>query len=76
MEELLKQMEVQAKKDLAALLKNQLDLAFEVATKVAAEKLKAAIPGQVDDAIIDMVVPALSPIVKAELLKAIAELEK
>ena len=76
MEELLKQMEAQAKKDVAALLKNQVELAFEVAVAHAAEEIKAKIPGQIDDAVISLIVPVVVPVIKAELVKAIEQLEK
>lgn len=76
MEELLKQMEAQAKKDVALLLKNQVALAFDKAVAVGAEKIKVSISGPIDDAIIDLVVPVLTPVLKAELLKLIEELEK
>lgn len=75
MEELLKQMEAQAKKDVAALLKNQVALAFEVAVAQGASKLKEAIKGPVDDAVIDLILPAIVPVLKAELVKAIEQLE-
>lgn len=75
MEELLKKMEAQAKKDVAALLKNQIELAFEAAVLHAAEEVKAKIPGTVDDAIISIVVPVVVPVIKAELLKQIEKLE-
>lgn len=75
MEELLKQMEAQAKKDLALALKNQIAIAYDVAVKEATGKVKEAIPGQVDDVIIDMVVPAITPLIKQELIKVIEKLE-
>jgi hypothetical protein len=75
MEELLKQMEVQAKKDLALALKNQIEIAYDAAVKEAAGKVKEAIPGQVDDVIIDMIVPAIAPLIKQELVKVIEKLE-
>lgn len=75
MEELLKQMEVQAKKDLALALKNQIEIAYDAAVKEAAGKVKEAIPGQVDDVIIDMIVPAIAPLIKQELIKVIEKLE-
>ena len=75
MEELLKQMEAQAKKDLAMMLKNQIEIAYDAAVKEAAGKVKEAIPGQVDDVIIDMVVPAIAPLIKQELVKVIEKLE-
>lgn len=75
MEELLKKMEVQAKKDVAALLKNQVALAYDVAVDEAAKKLKEVIPGQIDDAVIALVIPALAPLLKGELVKQIEKLE-
>ncbi len=75
MDELLKQMEVQAKKDVAALLKNQIGIGFEAGVKVAADKLKELIPGQVDDAVIDMIAPKFAELMKEQLLLQIAKLE-
>lgn len=75
MEELLKQMEAQAKKDVAALLKNQIGLAFEAAALIGAGKLKEAIPGEIDDAVINMVAPELIKLIKAEMLAQVAKLE-
>lgn len=75
MEELLKQMEAQAKKDVALLLKNQIAIAFDKAVAVGAEKIKVSISGPIDDAIIDMIVPVITPVIKEELLKLIGKIE-
>ena len=75
MEELLKQMEVQAKKDVALLLKNQIAIAFDKAVEAGADEIKKAIPGQIDDAIIAMIVPVITPVIKEELLKLIGKIE-
>lgn len=75
MEEVLKQMEVQAKKDVAVLLKNQVAIGFEAALKEAAEKLKEVIPGDIDNAVIDMFAPKLAELLKEALLAQIAKLE-
>lgn len=75
MEELLKQMEVQAKKDVALLLKNQIALAFDAAINAGAEEIKKSVPGTIDDAIISLILPVITPVIKAELIKAIEKLE-
>ena len=67
-EELLQAAKVQALKDLEVLLKNQVGVVYDGAIQLAAQKLKEAIPGQVDDAVIDVVVAALSPVLKEQLL--------
>lgn len=72
-QEILNVMKAQALKDLEILLKNQMEVGFDEAAKLACEKMKAAIPGQVDDVVIDMV---SSPLI-AELKKALlAQVEK
>lgn len=71
--ELLEGMKVQALKDLEVLLKNQVGVAFDAAIELAASKLKEAIPGEIDDAIIVMVVASLKPVLKEQLL---AQIEK
>ena len=71
--ELLEGMKVQALKDLEVLLKNQVGVAFDAAIELAAGKLKEAIPGEIDDAIIVMVVASLKPVLKEQLL---AQIEK
>lgn len=75
MEELLKQMEAQAKKDVALLLKNQVALAFDKAVEAGANEIKAKIPGNIDDAILALVVPVITPVIKEELLKLISKIE-
>ena len=71
--QLLESMKVQALKDVEVLLKNQVGVAFDEAIELAAGKLKTAIPGEVDDAIIAMVVASLKPVLKEQLL---AQIEK
>lgn len=71
--QLLEASKVQALKDLEVLLKNQVGVAFDAAIELAAGKLKEAIKGPVDDAVIDMIVAALSPVLKEQLL---AQIEK
>lgn len=63
----------QAKQDLKAMVLNQVALAFDPAMQLAADKLKVAIPGQVDDAVIDVVMASLLPIGHKEL---VAQVEK
>ena len=71
--QLLEGMKAQALKDLEVLLKNQVSVAFDQAIELAAGKLKEAIPGDIDDAIIAMVVGSLKPVLKEQLL---AQIEK
>lgn len=63
-QEILDKAKAQALKDLQVLLKNQLDLSFDAAAALAIAKLKEAIPGQVDDMVIDVVAPKLIEILK------------
>lgn len=58
----------QLKVDGKAMLKNQLELVFAQGLDLALDQVKAAIPGQMDDAIIDMLKVSLSPILKAQLM--------
>ena len=71
--QLLDSMKVQALKDIEVLLKNQVGVAFDAAIELAGDKLKTAIPGEIDDAIIAMVVASLKPVLKEQLL---AQIEK
>ena len=69
--QLLESMKQQALKDIEALLKNQVGIAYDQAVELAAQKLKDAIPGQADDAIIAVVVAAMKPVLKELLLEQI-----
>ena len=72
-QELITKMKEQALKDIETLLKNQVGVAYDEAIELASAKLKAAIPGEVDDVIINMVVSSLKPLLKDLLL---AQIEK
>lgn len=63
----------QALKDVEALFKNQVNVVFEPAANAALEKLKAIIPGNIDDSIINTFAPQLVELLKQELL---AQVEK
>ena len=39
------------------------------------DEIKKAIPGTIDDAIIAMIVPVITPVIKEELLKLIGKIE-
>lgn len=65
----------QLKKDGAVLLENQVALLMGPAMELALSKLKAAIPGTVDDTIIDMVAPKLIELIKAEVAAQLAKLQ-
>lgn len=71
--QLLEASKVQALKDIEVLLKNQVAVAYDAAIGLAASKVKTAIPGQVDDMIIDLVIASLGPVLKEQLL---AQIEK
>lgn len=47
---------------------------YEDAMKEAVAKVKLAIPGQVDDLVLDLVVANLGPALKAELLKQVEKI--
>jgi hypothetical protein len=47
---------------------------YDPALDAAKEALKKAIPGQVDDAVIELVIGSLKPIFKAELLKQVEKI--
>lgn len=64
----------QALKDLETLLKNQVELVYNQAISLAAAKAKEAIPGQIDDVVIDVFVASLSPVLKALLLEQIEKI--
>lgn len=49
---------------------------YEPALKEAVAKVKAAIPGQVDDVVLDLIVANLGPVLKAELLKQVEKLSE
>lgn len=70
-QQLVENMKQQALKDLEVLLKNQVGVAYDEAIELAAQKLKDAIPGQADDAIIAVVVAAMKPVLKELLLEQI-----
>ena len=72
--QLLEASKVQALKDLEVLLKNQVGVAFDAAIELAAGKLKEAIPGEIDDTIIAMVVTSLKPVLKEQLLTQIEKI--
>lgn len=69
--ELIETMKAQALKDIEALLKNQLAVAYDPAVAVVADKLKGFFPGQIDDAAIDIIFNAIKPLLKEELLKQV-----
>lgn len=58
----------QLKADAKTLVKNQIAVGCDAALDEAFAKLKAAIPGSIDDSIIEMVAPKLKELAKAELL--------
>ena len=62
------------KADGKVLLAHQLELLFGPAAELALSKLKEAIPGEVDDMIIDMVGPKVIELLRAELDKALAKI--
>lgn len=64
----------QLKADGKILLMNQVTLLFDSGLDIGLAELKAAIPGGIDDAIIDMVAPQFKPIAKAYLLALIAKI--
>lgn len=70
---IVEKMKAQGLKDLEVLLKNQVTVAYDEAIELAAGKLKDVIPGEIDDAIITMVVASLKPVLKEMLL---AQIEK
>lgn len=47
---------------------------YDDAIEAAKEALKKTIPGQVDDAIIELVIASLKPVFKAELMKQIEKI--
>jgi hypothetical protein len=49
---------------------------YDPALAVAKEELKKAIPGQVDDVVIELIVSNLGPVLKAELLKRVEKLSE
>lgn len=49
---------------------------YDPALAAAAEKLKAAIPGQIDDVVINLLVSNLGPILKQELLAKVEEISE
>jgi hypothetical protein len=69
--DLMAKMKEQALKDVETLLKNQVEVAYDEAIELASKELAEKIPGQVDDAVINMVVAALAPTLKAKLLEQI-----
>lgn len=70
-QELVEAMKVQAIKDGKALVKNQIELAYDPAVELAVAKLSAAIPGQMDDVILNLVKANVAPILKASILEVI-----
>lgn len=57
-------------------MKAIVDGCADEATDKAFDELKKLIPGQVDDAILDLIKPTVKPYIKAELLKAVEEILK
>lgn len=47
---------------------------YDPALTAAAEKLKALIPGQIDDAVINLLVSQFGPLLKQELLAKVEEI--
>jgi len=71
--ELVEAMKAQAVKDGKSAAVNQIELAYDPAVELAVAKLKEAIPGQMDDIILDLVKVNVAPIIKASLLEMIAK---
>lgn len=74
-QQLLEAMKEQGLKDLKVLVKNQVAIAYDPAVAIAVEKAKALIPGNWDDAFIDIIVKTAGPILKEELMKALEKLD-
>lgn len=72
----IKELEVEAvevlKKDGKVLLAHEVELCFEPAIALALDAIKEAIPGKIDDAVIDMLSPILVKELKAQLDKLVA----
>lgn len=64
----------QLKADAKLAVAHQIELCFMPAAELALSQLKAAIPGSVDDAVIDMVGPKLIELLRAELDKMVAKI--
>lgn len=71
--ELVEAMKVQAIKDGKAAVVNQIELAYDPAVELMVAKLKLAIPGQMDDIILDLVKANVAPILKESILEIIAK---
>ncbi len=75
LQELKEKALAQLKVDGVVLLENQVKMLVEPAMDLALGKLKAVIPGQIDDAVIDMVAPMLIKLIKEEIEKGLEKLK-
>jgi len=74
LQELEQKMMAQLKIDGKALLLNQVGLLFDSGVDIAVAELKAAIPGTIDDMIIDSFEPQLKIVAKAYITALIAKI--
>lgn len=64
------------KKVLEVVLKDMVTLGYDDLAAALKEEIKKAIPGQVDDAIVDMIAPMLMPAIKTVLLAQIDKISE